>query len=269
MKKIIILLIIVTSFSFSSEACKCDRHDNSFMYLLESDYVFLGTVMSIDECGDNNKTGHEFWIEDGFKGNLPIRKTIFTDCITSCSFQLKEGERYLVFSDLLNDNINFCDFVVPFADSSFLLIKKYLDEITYERLNYLDLYETEDESGYKARVMVQNGQVRGVVNIFDEAGNIVLKGLMGNGQMQGYYEIKHFGITENEIWTGNYKNGKRIGDWIYKATVNDDAKTEKRFILYKYEAGEIVKVSDLSMEAQLEEYEPEIKLEKEPKKEKG
>lgn len=256
MKKIVVLLIIVTSFSFSSEACKCEKHDNTFMYLLESDYVFLATAMSVSECGDNNKYEHEFWIEDGFKGELPTRKTIFTDCITSCSFQLKEGERYLIFSDLLNDNINFCDFVVPFSDSSFLLIKKYLDQIAYERLNYLELYETDDKSGYKAQLMIQDGEVRGVVNLFDEAGNIILKGLMGDGKMQGYYEIKHFGITEDKVWTGNYKDGKRTGDWVCKVIPKGDPKNEKRFILYQYQAGEIIKISDLSMKAQLEEQEP-------------
>lgn len=255
MYKVLFLLISVVTLNLSAEACECQRHDNSFMYLLESKHVFLGTVSKVEECGDNNKFAHQVFIEKNYKGELNFKETLYTDCATSCAFHLEEGQRYLIFSDLNNDNVGFCDYLLPFSDSSFQMIKSYLDEIAYARLDYLELFETADKSGYKAKLTILNGEVRGVVNLFDEAGNHILQGIVRDGQMQGYYEIRTFGTTENEIWTGNYKNGKRVGDWVYKATSKGDKKTH-RYILYQYEAGEVVKTSDLSMEAQLEKYEP-------------
>jgi hypothetical protein len=257
MRKIIFLLISVVMLNVSStEACECQRYDNSFMYLLESKNVFLATVTEVEECGENNKISHQAFVEKNYKGKLDFRTTLYSDCITSCSFQLEKGERYLIFSDLNNGNIDFCDYIIPFSDSTFMLIKSYLDEIAYVRLDYLELFETADKSGYKAKLTILNGEVNGVVNLFDEAGNTVLKGIVNNGQMQGYYEIRTFGTTEDEIWTGNYKNGKRTGDWVYKAIAKDGTQKVNRYILYQYEAGEVVKEADLSMEAQLKKYEP-------------
>ena len=211
--------------------------------------VFYSPEASIDSSID--PFSNQAFVEKNYKGKLDFRTTLYSDCITSCSFQLEKGERYLIFSDLNNGNIDFCDYIIPFSDSTFMLIKSYLDEIAYVRLDYLELFETADKSGYKAKLTILNGEVNGVVNLFDEAGNTVLKGIVNNGQMQGYYEIRTFGTTEDEIWTGNYKNGKRTGDWVYKAIAKDGTQKVNRYILYQYEAGEVVKEADLSMEAQL------------------
>lgn len=255
-KKLLFLLISFAMFHTALNACNCLKHDNSFMYLLESKHVFLGTVMSTTECGDNNKFEYQFFIDDNYKGELNTKETLYSDCVTSCSFQLEKGQRYIIFSDLDNKTIGFCDYIVPFSDSAFVPVKTYLDKIAYARLDYLELFETNDESGYKAKLTVLNGEIRGVVNLFDEAGHTILQGIMKNGQLQGYCEIRSFGATETEIWTGNYENGKRIGDWVYKATPKDDRKTANRYILYQYEAGEVANVADITVEAQLEEYEP-------------
>ncbi|MFK7950003.1 MAG: hypothetical protein AB8G11_20605 [Saprospiraceae bacterium] len=256
MKKILFVLISILTLNTTVEACKCQKHDNSFMYLLESKHVFLGTVMSTKACGDNNKFEYQFFIDDSYKGELNVKETLYSDCVTSCSFQLEKGQRYLIFSDLNKKNIGFCDYIIPFSDTSFAVIKSYLDEIAYARLEYLELFETIDKSGYKAKLTVLNGKIRGVVNLFDNEGNHILQGVMRDGKMQGYYEIRKFGEEQEEVWTGNYKNGKRVGDWVCKAIPKGGSKKEDQYILYQYKAGEIIKVSNLSVKAQLEEYEP-------------
>ena len=86
-------------------------------------------------------------------------------------------------------------------------------------------------------------------------GNLVLKGLMKDGLMQGYFEITNFTKEFSEYWTGDYKNGERIGNWIYKKISKENTESIE-YILYMYEDGEIVKKLDLDTEAQLKLYEP-------------
>ena len=73
--------------------------------------------------------------------------------------------------------------------------------------------------------------------------------------MEGYYEIRTFSDTGEEVWSGNYKNGERDKKWVYKYIPKDKTKKNK-FILYDYENGEVTEISDLNQAAQLEKYEP-------------
>lgn len=241
--------------NLSSKACNCQDFDNSFIHLLESNHVFLATVMSSSECNENNKYEYELYVEANYKGTLPETKKVYTDCVTSCEFQLEKGSRVIFFTDLMNDNVNFCDLRIAFSDSSFIPIKKYLDKMRDTKLDYLELHEGRDQTGFKSKMMVQDGNVNGLVNIYDAKGNIAVKGLVKNGKMEGYYEIRKFTKEGEAIWTGDYKNGERDGNWVYKYTAKDK-KIKDKFILYVYENGEIIKESDLGIDAQLEEFAP-------------
>lgn len=254
MNKFTLLLSVLLLMSFSSEACKCNNYDNSFIHLLESNHVFLATVMAVSECGDNNTYEHQLQVEANYKGILPQNKKVYSDCATSCAFRLKEGDRVIFFSDLNNDNIGFCDLQIFFTDSSFLAIKENLEIMKYTKLDYLEFYENASKTGYKAKLTVQDGTVNGVVKVFNEAGKEVVKGMVKNGKMEGYYEILLFKEDGIERWTGNYENGERSGDWIYKFIPYDEEK-ENEFILYMYRNGEIIEETMLSIEAQLEKYE--------------
>lgn len=244
--------------SFSSEACKCSNYDNSFLYLLEANHVFLATVKSVAECGDENTYEHELYIETNYKGELPEITKVATDCVTSCAFNLKEGHRAIFFTNLNNNTISFCDLQIAFSDSSFVSIKEYLDLMKYTTLNYLEFYEKRNKTGFKAKVTVQDGNVNGVVNIYNPNGKLVVKGLMKEGKMQGYYELLFFKPEGIERWTGNYKDGLRTGEWVYKFTPKDKNK-KKTFILYSYQNGTIIKEANLSVEAQLEDNAPKKK----------
>ncbi|NJN77328.1 MAG: hypothetical protein HC803_02555 [Saprospiraceae bacterium] len=168
--------------NLSSKACNCQDFDNSFIHLLESNHVFLATVMSSSECNENNKYEYELYVEANYKGTLPETKKVYTDCVTSCEFQLEKGSRVIFFTDLMNDNVNFCDLRIAFSDSSFIPIKKYLDKMRDTKLDYLELHEGRDQTGFKSKMMVQDGNVNGLVNIYDAKGNIAVKGLVKNGK---------------------------------------------------------------------------------------
>ena len=261
MNRIILLFGILLFTNNISTACKCQDYGNSFLHLLESNHVFLATIMSVSDCGDNNKYEYELYIESNYKGTLPETKKVYTDCVTSCAFQLEKGSRVIFFTDLTNDNINFCDLQIAFSDANFILTKKYLDKIKYTKLDYLELYERKDGNIFRSKMMVQDGFVNGVVNIYDKDGNTAVKGLVKNGKMEGYYEIRNFSDNGEEVWTGDYKDGNRDGNWVYKYTSNIK-NARNQFILYTYEKGEVIKRSDLAIEAQLEEYEPKKEEEK-------
>ncbi len=253
-------ILVFSLFAFINpiaKACNCQAKDNSFIHLLESEYVFLATVMESFECGDNNTYEHELDIETIYKGTLPTTKKVYTDCITSCAFKLEKGSQIIFFTNLENNNIKFCELRIQFSDTSFFAIKKYLDKIKDVKLDYITLQETPSGKGFTAKMMAQDGKVNGVVNVYNEEGNTTIKGLVKNGKMEGYYEIKKFSDEVDEIWSGNYKNGEREGKWIYKYIGKTESSDRSRFMLYVYEKGEIIQQTDLSKEAQLEKYQSE------------
>jgi hypothetical protein len=242
--------------TFSSWACRCASTENIFIELLEAKYVFLATVNKVSDCQEDNRFEHELWIESVYKGKLPEFKNVYTDCITSCAFNLRKGSRYIFFTDLVGNNIEFCELRMQGTDDNFINAKKNLDKIKDAKLDYVKLYESRDTiAGYSAQLMAQNGRINGIVNIFNNKGALVLKGLMKNGKMQGYFEIINFTEAFTEYWTGDYKNGERIGNWNYKKIFNESPQ-KVEYIQYIYEDGEIVKKIDLDAEAQLKLYEP-------------
>jgi hypothetical protein len=255
MYRIITILSILIFANFTSKACTCNNSENTFTHLLASEHVFLATIMSVSECGTNNKYEYEFYIENNYKGTLPETQKAYSDCVTSCGFQLKVGKRVIFFSNFENNTLNFCDLRIEFSDTAFIPVKKNLDKIKGTKLDYLELYDGRDNTGYKAKLMIQDGRVNGIVNIYDKQGNTTLKGLIQNEKMEGYYEISSFSDTGEEIWTGDYKNGERIGSWVYKYSPKDKAEKNK-FILYVYENGEVIDRSGLDQATQLEKYDP-------------
>lgn len=256
MKYRIILIFSVLIFTkFNSKACNCNSYENTFTQLLESKHVFLATVMSVSDCGDNNKYEYELYVEMNYKGTLSESPKVYTDCVTSCSFQIEKGKRFIFFTNLEDNVINFCDKRIEFSDTAFIPVKKYLDKIKYTKLDYLELSQGANNNDFKAKMMVQDGKVNGVVNIYDKAGNTTLKGLIQNDKMEGYFEIRTFSETIDEVWTGNYKTGERHGNWVYKSTAKTES-GDNKYILYLYDNGEIIEVTDLSQAAQLEKYEP-------------
>lgn len=255
MYRIITVLSILMFANITSKACSCNKTENTFAHLLDSEHIFLATVMSASECGTNNKYEYELYVENNYKGTLSETIKAYTDCVTSCGFQLEAGKRVIFFTNFENNTINFCDLKIEFSDTTFIPVKKFLDKIKGTKLDYLELSDGRNNTGYKAKMMVQDGKVKGIVNIYDKQGNSTLKGLIQNGKMEGYYEIRNFSDTGEETWTGNYKNGERIGSWVYKYSPKDKAEKNK-FILYIYENGEVIDRSDLDQAAQLEKYEP-------------
>lgn len=253
--RFILIFTILIFTNFTSKACSCNNSENTFTHLLEANHVFLATVMSASDCGDNNKYEYELYVEVNYKGTLSESQKIYTDCVTSCGFQLEKGKRIIFFTDLENNTVNFCDKKIEFSDTAFIPVKKYLDKIKYTKLDYLELSEGTNKTDFKAKLMVQDGKVNGVVNIYDRQGNITLKGLIQNGKMQGYFEIRTYTETFNEVWSGNYKNGERHGNWVYKSTSKTESR-ENKYILYIYNNGEITEVTDLDKAAQLEKYKP-------------
>jgi antitoxin component YwqK of YwqJK toxin-antitoxin module len=254
MYRTIIVLSILILVNITSKACTCNNIEHTFTHLLESKYVFLATVISISECGLNNKYEYELRIETNYKEALPETKMVYTDCVTSCAFQLKKGKQFIFFTNLKSEMINFCDLRIESSDTAFSMVKKYLNQIKSTKLDYLELSDGWNNNNYKAKMMVQDGKVKGVVNVYNKQGNTILKGLIQNGKMEGYYEIRYFSDGE-ESWTGNYKNGERVGSWVYKYSAKNKEKINK-YILYIYENGEVVDRSDLDQAAQLEKYEP-------------
>jgi hypothetical protein len=255
MYRIILVLSVLLFANINVKACTCNSSENTFTHLLTSKHIFLATIITASECGANNKYEYELYIEVNYKGTLPETQKIYSDCVTSCGFQLEAGKRIIFFTDMERNTISFCDLRIEFSDTAFIPTKKYLDKIKYTKLDYLELSDRPNNDGYKAKMMVQDGKVKGIVNVYDKQGNTTLKGLIQDGKMEGYYEIRSFSDTGEESWTGNYKNGERIGSWIYKNSPKDKAEKSK-FILYIYENGEVVDKSDLDKAAQLEKYEP-------------
>jgi len=252
----LLLILTLSTISISSWACRCANTENIFFELLEAEYVFLATVTTVSDCKEDNRFEHELWIESVYKGELPEFSNVYTDCITSCAFNLKKGSRYIFFTDLVGNNIEFCELRIEGTDENFINTKRNLDKIKDAKLDYVKLYEHRDTTiGYSARLMAQSGRINGIVNIYNNKGNLVLKGLMKNGKMQGYFEITNFTKEFSEYWTGDYKNGERIGNWIYKK-ISKSNTDNIEYILYMYEDGEIVKKLDLDTDAQLKLYEP-------------
>jgi len=208
------------------------------------------------DCEEDNRFEHELWIESTYKGDLPEFKKVYTDCITSCAFNLKKGGRYIFFTDLIGNNIEFCELRIKGTNEKFINAKNNLDKIKDAKLDYVKLYENRDTTiGCSAKLMAQNGRINGIVNIYDINGSLILKGLMKNGKMEGYFEIANFTEEFSEHWTGDYKNGEKIGNWVYKKIIKRETESIK-YILYVYEDGEVVKKFNLDTEAQLKLYEP-------------
>ncbi len=243
------------SLSLYVAACSCSNYDNSFLYLVEAKHVFLATVMNVSTCGDLNKFEYNIWVETNYKGSLPAMHTIYTDCATSCTFQLEKGGRYLLFSDLVNNTIEFCELRIAASDTTFIPTKLYLDAVKYTRLDYITLHDRLDKKGFSAKMTVNSGVLDGIVNIYNPVGQLILKGMLIEGKQQGYFEIHQNSESYREVWMGNYQKGERKGNWIYKKIAKEKGKRNE-YIIYVYENGEIVKELKMDTETQLQAYEP-------------
>lgn len=246
-------LVILGGLPLQVYACNCSVQDESFLEYLEKKHVFMAYSTDSKDCNDNNKYEMTLNVIDNYKGKLPRTITAYTDCATSCSFKLDEGVVYLFFTNLVNNNIDFCELRIRATDDNFVRVKDYLDVIKATKLDYVEVKGVENQ--VIARAPVFNGKVNGLLQVYYPDGKLRIRGMFIKGQRNGNFEINEHTAEHHVQWKGDYKNGERHGKWIHKKV---HKLTEKpiAYILYEYEDGEIVDRKSLDKATQIELYTP-------------
>lgn len=255
MKKIITTLALFLITLSTASACRCIMDDAKLFYFMDAKYVFRAEVETASDCGDNNKYEYTLEVEKIYKGELKDEITIYSDCITSCAFQLEAGKTYLFFTDLINDNLGFCEYRLSKGSPDFKATLNYLDLIKNTNLDFLKIKDGKNQP--LGDIQVVDGHVDGVVKLYFPDGSIRLRGLYMKGVPHGNFEITEKMQTNTEKWAGDYKNGQRTGRWIRIFKKNETTLHEHIF----YEDGEIVDRYVVNLKSQLERFTPEKKKE--------
>ena len=242
------LLLTITSLSW---ACRCMMDEAKLFYFVDSEYVFRAEVESVSDCGDNNKYEYRLEIEDAYKGDLEDEITVYSDCITSCAFQLEVGKTYIFFTDLINNNIGFCEYRVEKGSDDYKNAKAYLDKIADTKLDFLTIKDNKHNT--MGTLQISNGKLDGLVKVFYPDGEMRMRGMFIKGIPSGGFEFTEMKGRLKETWKGDYKDGKRIGLWVRAIFASDEKKYEHIY----YEDGEIVDRYMIDLDSQVERFAPE------------
>jgi hypothetical protein len=253
MKKVITTLALSLVLIGTVSACRCVMDDAKLFYYIDAKYVFKAEVETASDCGDNNKYEYKLEVDKVYKGELEDEITIYSDCITSCSFQLEAGKTYLFFTDLINGNLGFCEYRLSKSSPDYKAAIKYLGLIERTNLDFLKIKDAKDQP--LGDIQVVNGQVDGLVKLYFPDGSLRLRGLYIKGVPNGNFEMTEKMLRSTEKWAGDYKNGQRSGRWI---RIFKDNKTSLHEHIF-YEDGEIVDRYVVNLEAQLDRFAPKKK----------
>ena len=251
MRNLITTLAFLFLIISSSSACRCMLDDARLTYFVTSKYVFRAEVETVSECQDN-KYEYRIDVERVYKGDLSDEKiNVYTDCITSCAFQLEEGKEYIFFTDLQNNNIDFCEYRLAKGEPEYNYTKKYLEKVADTELDYL-VIENENEK-IIGEMQVRDGHIDGLVKLFYPTGEVHMRGMFIKGIQNGGFEILRLRKEYKDFWQGDYENGQRVRMWIHIITkTNGDKLYEHIF----YEDGEEVERHKLDQESQIKQYSP-------------
>jgi len=251
MKRIFTTLTLLLVCLSAAYACRCKMDEAKLLYFLDSKYVFKADVEAASDCGDNNKYEYSLEVEDVYKGELEEEINVYTDCITSCSFQLEVGKTYIFFTDLINNNIGFCEYKLTKDDAEYKNTKKFLTKIADTRLDYLVI---NDKDGNKmGEIQIQDKKLNGVTKIYYPDGTLRQRGMFIKGIPSGGFEITEIKKDSKEHWTGDYENGQRVRMWIHITTAKDGKISYEHIF---YEDGEVVERYLLDEESQIKRYSP-------------
>ncbi len=251
MRKLVTTICFLFLIVSSSSACRCMLDDAKLTYFVTNKYVFRAEVEAVTECQDN-KYEYRIDIERVYKGDLKDEKiNVYTDCITSCAFQLEEGKEYIFFTDLLNNNIGFCEYRLGKDNSAYDYTKKYLEKVADTELDYLVI---QNENNNKiGEMLIRDGHIDGLVKLFYPTGEVHMRGMFIKGVQNGGFEILRLQNGDRDFWQGDYEHGLRVRMWIHIITkVNGDKLYEHVF----YKDGEEVERHKLDQESQLKQYSP-------------
>ncbi len=250
MKKAILTFSLLFIGITAAMACRCRMDDAKLLYFLDSKYVFKADVEAAADCGDNNKYEYELEVEDVYKGELEEEIKVYTDCITSCAFHLEVGKTYIFFTDLINNNIGFCEYKLKKGDDDYKTTKKFLAQIADTRLDYLTI---NDKDGNKmGEIQIQDGKLNGLAKVYYPDGTLRRRGMFIKGIPSGGFEFNEITANSKEHYTGDYENGQRVRMWIHIS--EKDGKTSYEHIFY--EDGEIVERHLMDAESQIKRYSP-------------
>jgi len=251
MKQLITTFILLFSIIASSFACRCMLDEARLTYFVTNKYVFRAEVEKVTEC-QNNKYEYRIDVERVYKGDLEDEKiNVYTDCITSCAFQLEEGKEYIFFTDLQNNNIDFCEYRVAKGDPDYDYTKKYLERVADTELDYLVIEDNKENK--LGEMQIRDGNIDGLVKLFYPTGEVHMRGMFINGIQTGGFEILRLRGKNKDFWQGDYENGNRVRMWIHITT---KANGEKLYEHVFYEDGEEVERHKLDPESQIKLYSP-------------
>lgn len=251
MKSLITTIILLFSIIASSFACRCMIDNAKLTYFVTNKYVFRAEVETVSKC-QNNKYEYRIDIERVYKGDLEdVKINVYTDCITSCAFQLEEGKEYIFFTDLINNNIDFCEYRLSKEDAAYDYTKKYLEKIADTELDYLVIQDENDKK--IGEMQIRDGHIDGLVKLYYPTGEVHMRGMFIKGVQNGGFEILRLRSEDQDFWQGDYENGQRVRMWIHIIT---KANGEKLYEHIFYEDGEEVERHKLDPESQIRQYSP-------------
>ena len=250
MKKIISTLILCSVILGTVSACRCVMDEAKLFYYIDSEYVFKAEVETVSDCGDNNKYEYLLGIDKVYKGELEDEITIYSDCITSCSFKLETGKTYIFFTDLINNNLGFCEYRLSKGSPNYKAVINYLDLIERTKLDFLRIKNAKGQP--LGDLQVADGKLDGLVKLYFPDGSLRLRGVYIKGLADGNFEITEKMLSNVEKWSGDYKKGQRTGRWIRVFKRNKTALHEHIF----YEDGEIVDRYVVDLESQVDRFMP-------------
>ncbi len=263
MKRTFTVLALFFMISAVSFACRCQMDEAKLFYFVEAKYVFRAEVKSASDCGDNNKYTYELDVEDVYKGDLEGDElTVYTDCITSCAFKLEEDKTYIFFTDLINNNIGFCEYKIEKKEAEYKSTQAFLNKIKNTRLDFLTIQDSKKNK--LGELQIREGKLDGLVKIYYPNKTVRLRGMFIKGVPSGGFEITLLRRKKKDFWQGDYENGERVGMWIH-ITSNIDESGKKDYEHVFYEEGEIVERHLMDQESQIERYAPPKKEVKEVK----
>ncbi|MDZ4665123.1 MAG: hypothetical protein SGJ15_09625 [Bacteroidota bacterium] len=91
----IILFLLLSKFTFP---CQCPHSVLTKAECNTYDIIFRGTVLSVATC-DNKPGVAIFKIKDLYKGALTEQFKVIFSCDEECSYQFKEGEEWIIYSN--------------------------------------------------------------------------------------------------------------------------------------------------------------------------
>lgn len=91
----VLILLLLSKFSFP---CQCPVTAFSKAECNKYDIIFRGTVLSVATC-DNKPGVAIFKVKDLYKGAISEQFKVLFTCDEECSYQIKEGEEWIIYSN--------------------------------------------------------------------------------------------------------------------------------------------------------------------------